>query len=208
MFEIIRAGGWLMWPILGCSIIAMTIALERAWMLRRQRVAPPSLTPQVLEWVRTQHIDVKHLDALRQSSPLGQILAAGLAHRNSSRELMKESIEETGRHVVADLERFLNTLGTIAEVSPLLGLLGTVFGMIQTFNVISAHGVGNPNLMSNGIAVALITTAAGLSVAIPALMCHRYFQAKVNTLVITMEQEAIHLVETLHETRTKRVGAG
>ncbi|CAK0772322.1 biopolymer transport protein ExbB [Gammaproteobacteria bacterium] len=208
MFEIIRAGGWLMWPILGCSVIAMAIVLERAWILRRRRVTPPYLVPQVLEWVHTRQIDTTHLDALRKNSPLGRILAAGLVHRHASREVMKESIEETGRHVVADLERFLNTLGTIAEVSPLLGLLGTTFGMIQTFNVISAHGVGNPALMSNGIAIALITTAAGLSVAIPALLCHRYFQAKVDGLVVTMEQEALRLVETLHGERMQEMGAG
>jgi len=201
VFEIIRAGGWLMWPILSCSVIAMTIVLERAWILRRQRVAPLYLVPQVLEWIRVQQMDTAHIDTLRRNSPLGRILAAGLLNRHSSREVMKESIEETGRHVVAELERFLNTLGTIAEVSPLLGLLGTTFGMIQTFNVISAHGVGNPALMSSGIAIALITTAAGLSVAIPALLCHRYFQGKVDSLVITMEQEALHLVEVLHNER-------
>ncbi|CAK0762742.1 biopolymer transport protein ExbB [Gammaproteobacteria bacterium] len=207
MFEIIRAGGWLMWPILGCSVIAMAIVLERAWILRRHRVAPPHLVPQVLGWIHTQQIDTTHIDTLRSNSPLGRILAAGLIHHQDSREVMKESIEETGRHVVAELERFLNTLGTISEVSPLLGLLGTTFGMIQTFNVISAHGVGNPALMSSGIAVALITTAAGLSVAIPALLCHRYFQSKVDALVITMEQEALRLVETLHSERVQRVGA-
>ena len=206
MFEIIRAGGWLMWPILGCSVLALAIILERSWALRRRRVAPPYLVPQVLEWIRTRPIDTAHIDVLRRHSPLGRILAAGLFHHHESREGMKESIEETGRHVVADLERFLNTLGTIAEVSPLLGLLGTTFGMIQTFNVISSHGVGNPALLSGGIAVALITTGAGLSVAIPALLCHRYFQGKVNTLVITMEQEALRLVETLHNIQQKRKG--
>ena len=201
MFEIIHSGGWLMWPILSCSVIAMAIILERAWVLRRKRVAPPSLVPQVLEWIRTRPIDNTHLNILRRHSPLGQILAAGLAHRHESREMMKEGIEETGRHVVADLERFLNTLGTIAEISPLLGLLGTTFGMIKTFNVISAHGVGNPTLMAGGIAVALITTAAGLAVAIPALLFHRYFRGKVDDLVITMEQETLRLVENLQNLR-------
>jgi len=199
MLEIIRAGGWLMWPILGCSVLAMAIILERAWTLRRNLVSPPSLVSQVLDWVRDHPIDPSHLEALREHSPLGQILATGLENFKSSPELMKEGIEETGRHVVADLERFLSTLGTIAEVSPLLGLLGTTFGMIQTFQVISSNGVGDPSRMAGGIAVALITTAAGLSVAIPTLVFHRYFQAKVNMLVLAMERDALKLVETLQE---------
>lgn len=201
MFEIIQAGGWLMWPIIGCSVVAMTIVFERAWVLRRRRVAPPVLLPQVIRWIRANRLDAAQLEALRKNSPLGQVLAAGLAHRGESREIMKESIEDTGRHVVAELERFLNILATISEVAPLLGLLGTVFGMIETFNVVSSHGVGNPTLMAHGIAVALITTAAGLSVAIPSLICHRYFQSKVDALVITMEQEALYLIDTLHSDR-------
>ncbi len=201
MWEIVQAGGWLMWPILGCSVVAMAIILERSWMLRRRRVAPPRLVSRVLEWLSTHTLDGTQVDTLRRHSPLGQLLAAGLDQRYSPRDVIKESIEETGRQVVADLERFLNALGTIAELAPLLGLLGTVFGMIQTFNVISTHGVGNPALMSGGIAVALITTAAGLSVAIPALLFHRYFQGKVDRLVITMEQEALRLVEILHGER-------
>ncbi|CAK0757596.1 biopolymer transport protein ExbB [Gammaproteobacteria bacterium] len=199
MLEIIRAGGWLMWPILGCSVLAMAIVLERAWTLRRNVVSPPSLVSQVLNWVRNHPIDPQHLEALRDHSPLGQILATGLENFKNTPELMKESIAETGRHVVADLERFLSTLGTIAEVSPLLGLLGTTFGMIQTFQVISSNGVGDPARMAGGIAVALITTAAGLSVAIPTLVFHRYFQAKVNMLVLAMERDALKLVETLQE---------
>jgi len=192
-----------MWPIIGCSVLALTIILERAWVLRRRRVAPPMLLPQVLRWVRSNRLDAAQLEALRKNSPLGQILAAGLAHRSASRELMKESIEDTGRHVIAELERFLNLLGTISEVAPLLGLLGTVFGMIETFNVVSSHSVGNPSLMAHGIAVALITTASGLSVAIPALLFHRYFQSKVDALVITMEREAIYLIDTIHSERTE-----
>lgn len=199
MLEIFNAGGWLMWPILGCSVLAMTIILERAWMLRRRRVAPPSLMSEVLNVINNQKIEVHYLETLRQNSPLGKILAAGLAQSNASRERIKENIEDTGRHVIAELEHFLNMLGTIAEVAPLLGLLGTIFGMIQTFNVVSAHGVGNPKLMAGGIAVALITTAFGLTVAVPALIAHRYFQAKVDSLVITMEQEVLHLLANLPE---------
>jgi len=198
VLEIFNAGGWLMWPILVCSILAMTIILERAWMLRRNRVAPSSLMPQVLDWINSQQIDTNYIEKLSYHSPLGKILAAGLTQRYSGRDTMKETIEDTGRHVVAELERFLHTLGTIAEVAPLLGLLGTVFGMIQTFNTVSAHGVGNPTEMAGGIAVALITTAFGLTVAIPALIGHRYFQAKIDTLVITMEKDALHLIEIIH----------
>ena len=148
--------------------------------------------------MRTRPIDAHYLDTLRDHSPLGQLLATGLANRYATREMMKDSLEETGRHIVADLERFLNTLGTIAEISPLLGLLGTTIGMIKTFNVISAQGMGNPTLMSSGISIALITTAAGLGVAIPALLCHRYFQARVSGLVIDMEKLALQLVDALH----------
>ncbi len=198
MFDLIRAGGWLMWPILGCSVIAMAIVLERGWMLRRRRVVPPRLLHEVLEWIRTKPIDDAYLEHLHTHSPLGQLLATGLYNRHASRESMKQSIEDAGRHVVANLERFLNTLGTIAEVSPLIGLLGTTIGMIKTFNVISEQGVGNPALMSNGISIALITTASGLGIAIPALLFHRYFQSKVGDLVITIEQAALRLVDAIH----------
>ncbi len=198
MLELIRAGGWLMWPILGCSVMAMAIVLERSWALRRGRVAPPRLLHEVLAHIRAEPIDTAYLDSLRNNSPLGEILATGLSNRHAGREAMKESIEDVGRHVIADLERFLNTLGTIAEVSPLLGLLGTTFGMIKIFNVISSAGVGNPALMSDGISIALITTAAGLSVAIPSLLCHRYLQAHVGDLVLTMEKQALRLVDAIH----------
>jgi biopolymer transport protein ExbB len=201
VLEVIQAGGWLMWPIIACSVFAVAIVLERFWTLRRQRVAPPYLVPQVWQWIRKRQLDASHIKALRKGSPLGRILAAGLANRHHSREVMKETIQETGRHVVLELERFLNALGTIASVTPLLGLLGTVLGMIKVFNAITAHGVGNPAVLAGGISEALITTAAGLSVAIPSLMFHRFFRGRVDELVATMEQESIRMVEIIHGER-------
>ncbi|RMD68945.1 MAG: MotA/TolQ/ExbB proton channel family protein [Gammaproteobacteria bacterium] len=201
MIEILMAGGWLMVPILLCSVIALAIIIERLWTLRVKRVAPAHLVAEVLHWHRRGELDDEHIQRLLAESPLGRILAAGLMNLHHSREVMKESIEETGRHVVHELERYLNTLGTIAAITPLLGLLGTVLGMIDVFNVIAAKGVGDPRELAPGISKALITTAAGLSVAIPSLMFYRYFRGKVDELVVTMEQEAIKMVEVLHGER-------
>lgn len=203
MLELIKAGGWLMWPILLCSIISLAIIAERFWSLRKKRIAPKHLVAQVYQWEKVGHLDRKRINALRSGSALGRILAAGLVNRRHPREVMKESIEEVGRHVAHDLERFLNTLGTIASISPLLGLLGTVIGMIKVFAVITTHGVGDPSILADGISTALITTAAGLSVAIPSLMFHRYFRGKVDDLVVTMEQEALKMVEVMHGLRER-----
>ncbi len=198
MIEIVKSGGWLMAPIILCAIIALGIILERFWTLQTKRVIPEDLTNKVWGWVKKDELDQKQVQSLHQGSPLGQILAAGLINRDRERVVMKESIEDTGRHVVHELERYLETLGTIAAISPLLGLLGTVVGMIQTFAAITSQGVGSPSALAGGIAVALITTAAGLTVAIPALVGYRYFRNRVDTLVVTMEKEAIKLVEALH----------
>lgn len=198
MFEIVRAGGWLMLPLVLCSIAAGAIIIERLWTLRSKRVLPADLAAKVWFWVEQEQLDDRHIHALRDSSPLGRILASGLSSRNAEREIMKETIEDTGRHVVHEMERFLNPLGTIAAISPLLGLLGTVIGMVKVFSAIQAHGVGNPTVLAGGISEALITTAAGLSVAIPSLMGYRYLRGRVDSLVIQMEQEAIKLVEALH----------
>ena len=197
MLELIRAGGWLMWPILACSVVAMAIILERLWSLRRRRVMPPGLMEQVWQWQRAQALTPERIQALAQGSPLGRLLSAGLVNRNHSREVMKEAINDVGRQVVANLERYLNTLGTIASVSPLLGLLGTVFGMIDIFTVIIDAGVGNPGVLAGGISEALLTTAAGLTVAIPSLMFHRYFNGRVNQFALAMEEEALNLVEVI-----------
>ena len=201
MFELIKAGGWMMLPIIVCSVVAMAISIERLWTLQTKRVIPSNLVSQVCQWFYTGHLDNKRIQSLKTGSPLGRILAAGLVNMNHERAIMKESIEEVGRHVVHELERYLNMLGTIAVISPLLGLLGTVTGMIRAFSAINAQGVGDPTVVAGGIAEALITTAAGLIVAIPALMFHRYLHGRVDELVITMEQEALKLVEVIHGDR-------
>lgn len=208
MFELIKAGGLLMWPIMLCSVIAMAIIGERLWSLRQKKIAPKNLVAVVWQWQNAGHLDKKRINNLRKSSPLGTILAAGLVNRNHSREIMKESIEETGRHIAHDMEHFLSTLGTIASISPLLGLLGTVIGMIKVFTVITSLGVGDPSVLSEGISEALITTAAGLTVAIPSLMFHRFFRGKIDGLIITMEQEALKMVEVMDGIRENEIEAG
>jgi biopolymer transport protein ExbB len=199
MFEIVKAGGPVMVPIILASIIAAAIFLERLWTLQQRRVLPAELTDKVWKWVEQRQIQDKHILALQQNSPLGKILAAGLANRHRDRSIIKEAIEDTGRHVVHELERFIGMLGTIASISPLLGLLGTVVGMIRTFNAIQTQGVGDPAALGGGIAEALITTAAGLTVAIPSLLAYKYLRGRVETLVVQMEKESIKLVQAMEE---------
>ncbi len=190
-----------MLPIIICSIITIAVTVERFWALNPNKIAPRNQLGQVWNWIQTNQMDAEKLKELRRSSPLGRILAAGLSNSRHGREVMKDSIEEAASQVIHEMERFLNTLGTIASVSPLLGLLGTVFGMIEVFNQIVLQGSGNPGALAGGISVALITTAAGLCVAIPAMLSHRFFLRRVDTLVVTMEQEAIKLVDALHSER-------
>ena len=206
MVEIVKAGGWLMAPIILCAIVAMGIILERFWTLQQKRVIPEDLTSKVWGWVRKDQLDQKQIQSLHQGSPLGQILAAGLINRDRDRTVLKDSIEDTGRHVVHELERYLEMLGTVAAISPLLGLLGTVLGMVEVFTDITTHGVGNPTTLAGGIATALITTAVGLTVAIPALIGYRYYRTRVDTLVVDMEKEAIKLVEALHRRQERAQG--
>ena len=201
MFELLKAGGILMVPIVACSILALAIILERIWTLRASRVAPPQTINELWRWIKTKELNGRKLKALQGSSPLGRILAGGLLNAKHGREIMKESIEHEASQVIHDLERFLNPLGTVATITPLLGLLGTVIGMIKVFAEIQLAGVGNAGNLAGGISEALITTAAGLSVAIPALICHRYFIRRVDELVVGMEQEAIKLVEVVHGDR-------
>lgn len=208
MFEIVKAGGIMMGPIILASILAAAIILERLWTLQTKRVLPAELTEKVWRWVEQGQIQDKHIVALQQNSPLGKILAAGLANRHRDRAVIKEAIEDAGRHVVHELDRFIGALGTIASLSPLMGLLGTVLGMIQTFNAITAGGMGDPAAMAGGIGVALITTAAGLTVAIPALIAYRYLRGKVQDLVVQMEKEAIKLVQALEAQPTSFVQRG
>jgi len=197
VLELLQAGGWLMLPIIACSIIALAIVMERLWTLRRKRIIPDQLVTRIWQWHRQYMLTEERIAQVRKGSPLGRMLAAGLVNRGHSREVMKEAIHDTGRQVVAEMERYLNTLGTIASVTPLLGLLGTVIGMIDVFTVIMDAGVGNPGILAGGISKALITTAAGLSVAIPSLMFHRYLNSKVGELTIGMEEQALKLVEVM-----------
>jgi biopolymer transport protein ExbB len=199
MWEIIQAGGPVMWPIILCSVVALAIIGERFWSLQESRVIPPEISARVWQLVGSGDLTDKHVAALEQNSPLGRVLAAGLAQRHRSRELVKEAVEDAGRHVVHELERFLNMLGTIAAVSPLLGLLGTVIGIISAFNAITHGGVGDPRALSGGIGQALVATAAGLCVAIPSLVGYRYLRGKVDRLVVQMERDALKLVQVLDE---------
>ncbi len=201
MVDIVKAGGWLMAPIILCGIVAIGIILERYWTLQQKRVIPEDLTSKVWGWVKKDALDQKQIQLLYQGSALGQILAAGLINRDRERSIMKDSIEDTGRHVVHELGRYLDELGTVAAITPLLGLLGTVIGMVKVFAAITTHGVGNPTVLAGGIAEALITTAAGLSVAIPSLIGYRYYRSRVDSLVVDMEKEAIKLIEALHRRR-------
>ena len=198
MLEMVTAGGWLMLPILLCSVAAVAICAERLIALNAEKISPPHLLAKVWTQLKNNEMNAARLRTLRASSPLGSILAAGLSNSHLGREAMKSSIEEAASHVVHDLERYLNSLGTIAAVTPLLGLLGTVVGMIKVFTEIMAQGTGNASVLAGGISEALITTAAGLSVAIPALIMHRYFVGKINGIVVGLEQETIKLVDALH----------
>ncbi len=197
MLELLKAGGWVMWPLLAFSVVALAIVLERAWVLRRKTVLPAGLGEEVREWARHPNLDPKHIDALRENSPLGEVLAAALDVRDRPREIIRERIEDVGRHVMHRLERFMNTLGTIASAAPMLGLLGTVIGMMRLFLGILDHGIGDMTQLAGGIGQALITTAAGICVAIPALVFHRYFRGLVAAYVIEMERQSMALVDVL-----------
>jgi len=202
VFEIILSGGVMMIPIILCSIAVIGISVERYWTLNPNKVAPRTLLAQVWSWIKNNQLDAAKLRELKQSSPLGKILAAGLSNSRHGRDVMKDSIEESANQVIHDLERYIGMLGTIANVAPLLGLLGSVFGMIETFNAIMLKGAGNASVLAGGIAVALTTTAAGLVVAIPATILHRYFIRRVDTLAVIMEEESIKLVDALHTDRS------
>lgn len=206
MLELMKAGGWLMLPIIACSVVATAIVLERLWTLRKRRVMPEHLVTRIWQWHRQKQLTPERIAKVRAGSPLGRILTAGLTNRYHSREVMKEAVHDAGRHAVAEMERYLNTLGTIASVTPLLGLLGTVIGMIDVFTVIMDAGVGNPGVLAGGISKALITTAAGLSVAIPTLMFHRFLNSRVGKLAIAMEEQALKLVEVVKGERESSEG--
>jgi len=185
-----------------------TIIAERLWALRRSQVVPDGVGEQVEQWAVRHELDRRHIEQLRSGSALGRVLAAALINRHRPRELIKEAVEDTGRHVVYRLERFLNTLGTIAGISPLLGLLGTVIGMIKVFSTILEQGVGNANVLAGGISEALITTAAGLTVAIPSFFFYRYFKGRVEEYVVSMEEQAINLIEAIERSNVAQLRSG
>lgn len=201
LLEVFRSGGWLMVLLLLLSLIAIGIILERLYSLKTDRVLPPSLVEDIEADVHRGDVDQARDRAEWDASPLAQVLASGLRHSGLQREVIKESLEETGRRVVTELSRYLTLLGTIAAISPLLGLLGTVIGMIEVFSVITSKGVGDPSVLAGGISQALLTTAFGMSIAIPTIAMHRYFTAKVDRLVVDMEQRALRVVEVIRGDR-------
>ncbi len=201
MFEIIQSGGWMMIPIIICSVLAAAIAGERFWTLRSSQVAPTDLLGKVWGWMKNSQLNSERIKQLRDNSPLGRVLAAGLMNSKHGRDIMKESIQEVASHEIHEMERYLNALGTVAAVAPLMGLLGTVIGMIKVFSEIMLAGTGQAGMLAGGISEALVTTAAGLAIAIPALICHRMLQRRVDELVVFMEQESLKLVDVLHGER-------
>src|SRR5688572_26630406 len=198
MWELVQAGGYFMWPIILCSVAAVGILLERLWTLQRKRVLPEELIKKVSQLAEAGQVNAKVIEALEKNSPLGRVMAAALANRDRGRDIMMERVQDTGRHVVHELERFLNSLGTIASISPLLGLLGTVTGIIRAFNAVMLGGMGDPRLLAGGISEALITTAGGLAVAIPSFIAYRYLRGKVERIVIDMEKIAVAFADSLN----------
>ncbi len=197
MLELVKAGGWPMIPLLLLAVLALAIVVERFWTLRRKEVLPPGLGQEVRTWAARGQLEPAHIESLRRTSPLGELLAAALDVRYRPREQIRERIEDTGRHIVHRMEKFLNSLGSIASAGPLLGLLGTVVGMIQMFLGILDSGVGDVNQLAGGIGKALVCAATGMIVAIPALMFHRYFRGRIAGYVLEMEKEATALLDAL-----------
>jgi len=197
VLELVKAGGWPMIPLLMLSALALAIIVERAWTLRRKAVLPPDLGKEVRAWAGRGKLDPGHIESLRATSPLGSLLAAALDVRHRPRDLIRERIEDVGRHLVHRMERYLNTLGTIAAAGPLLGLFGTVVGMIQMFLGILDNGIGDVNQLAGGIGKALVCTAAGMIVAVPALVAHRWFRGRISEYIVAMEHEAIGLLDII-----------
>jgi biopolymer transport protein ExbB len=208
VLEFIKAGGLVMYPIILCSVIALAIIVERLWVLRVNRISPRNLMARVWGWVKNSQLDGKKVKELRDSSPLGRVLATGLLNAKHGRDIMKEAVIDTATHEIHEMGRFLNLLGTIAAIAPLMGLLGTVFGMIKVFNAIVLQGAGNAAVLAGGISEALYTTAAGLVVAIPALFFHRFFCRRIDEISVLMEQDAIKLVDVIHGDRENESADG
>ncbi len=207
MFEFVQSGGVVMLFILLALVVTIAITAERLWALRRKQVIPPALKTQVIEWARKRRLDEKHLEKLAESSPLGAIMAAALRYRHQPREVIVDSVEDAGRHVLHEMEKPINWLSVIADVAPLLGLLGTVVGMIKVFASIMENGVGDAGVLAGGISQALITTAAGLMVAIPALLLYRYFKSRVEDMAIVMEQQVMDLIDSLDTSQNREPAA-
>lgn len=207
MLTFIQTGGFFMWPLLACSIIALAIIIERFWMLRKSKIAPKDLLLEVMTRLREDKMNVEYIRSLQSKTGLYSIFAAGLLNSKHGRTVMKESMQEAASHVIHELERFMNSLGTIAAIAPLLGLMGTVVGMIKVFSVLMEQGAGNTSLLAGGISEALLSTAAGLGVAIPALIFHRYFSRQIDVLVVSMEQKSTKLVDALHSDKEPKAGA-
>ena len=201
VLDLLKPGGIIMFPLLLCSVLALAIIIERFWTLRLSRLAPKSMVQDLWASIRKKELNARKIKELKEAAPLGRILAAGLVNAKHGREIMKESIQEEATQVVHEMERFLTALGTVAVITPLLGLLGTVIGMIKVFAQLQLEGAGNAAALAGGISEALITTAAGMTVAIPALIFHRYFLRRVDEIVVGMEQESLRLVEVLHGDR-------
>ena len=204
----VLAGGWMMWPLLLCSVVVVGISGERYWTLNPQKIVPGTLLAQIWTLLKQGQLDSKKIKIIHDSSPLGQVLAAGLSNSRQGREVMVESMEVAASRVQYDLERFLHILSAIANVAPLLGLLGTVIGTIKIFAVIMVEGgTGNPGVLAGGISEALICTATGLAVAIPASLASRYFYRLVDGFMVTIQQDGIKLVDALHSDRQVQHGA-
>lgn len=207
MLDLLMAGGWGMVPILICSVLVLSIVVERFWSLRRQVVAPAGLGEEARGWVAGKRFDAEHISALEKTSPLGLLLGGALRVRHLGRDAVRERVEDVGRQVMHDLSRFLTALGTLALISPLLGLLGTVIGLIRMFLAAMVHGVGDAQYMAGGIGEALVCTAAGISVAVPAYIFHRYFRSRVTTYGLAMERELQVMLDTLDQPAVARGAA-
>lgn len=207
MYELIVAGGWMMLPLLVCSLVVVTVVGERCWSLSKARIAPPDLLGKIWGWLQQGQLDSKKIQAVNASSPLGEVLAQGLSNTRHGREVMIETMEVAANRVQHELERYLSALSTIATIAPLMGLLGTVTGMIKIFSAIMMEGgTGNPGALAGGISEALITTAAGLVVAIPAALAARYFYRRVDGYMVGIQRDAMKLVDALHTGRAVRHG--
>lgn len=197
MYEIVVAGGWLMVPILLCSLVSVAIIIERFWSLGRNKILPPGLLRYVWDLYKSNKLSMDRIIELRQDSPLGEVFSAGLVNQAHGRDVMKDAMEEAGSKVAHEMERFLAALGTIAAITPLLGLLGTVLGMIEVFTEIMASGTGDTGRLAAGISTALITTASGLTIAIPSMVFHRYFERQIDGMVVDMEHQCSRLVDAI-----------